>query len=158
MLDVLIIVFGIVLLLIGIAGCFLPVLPGPPIAYFSLLLLQLGQGKPFTAGFLIVVALVVALITLIDFIVPALGSKKWGGSRPGMIGAFVGVIAGLFFFPPIGFLIFPLLGSMVGELLNGRDINAAFKAATGTLAGLVFGSLLKLAMTLYIAFYFFTNL
>lgn len=158
MLEVVIIFLGVLLLLAGLAGCILPVLPGPPLAYLSLLLLQFWAEKPFTTGFLVLVALVVVLITLIDFLIPAIGSKKWGGSRYGMTGALIGVIAGLFFFPPIGFLVFPIVGALLGELLNGRELKIAFKAATGTLAGLFLGSMLKLALTLYIGYCFFTNL
>lgn len=151
-------VVGIFILLLGIIGCFVPVLPGPPLAYISLLLLQLGPEKPFSFDFLLITGAIVVIVTLLDYIVPALGTKKWGGSRYGMFGAFVGIVMGLFVFPPFGFLIFPLLGAMIGEILNGADTNKALKSAFGTLIGLVFGTVMKLSVTAYIAFYFFRNL
>lgn len=151
-------VVGVFILLLGIVGCFVPVLPGPPLAYISLLLLQFGPEKPFSLNFMLITGAIVLAVTLLDYIVPALGTKKWGGSRSGMLGALIGIVLGLFVFPPFGFLIFPLLGAMTGEILNGSDTNKAMKSAFGTLIGLVFGTVMKLSVTVYIAFYFFRNL
>lgn len=151
-------VAGVIIILLGVIGCFVPVLPGPPLAYISLLLLQLGSDKPFSMNFMLVTAGIVVIVTLLDYIVPALGTKKWGGSRYGILGAFIGIVMGLFIFPPFGFLIFPLFGAMAGEILNGSDTNKAFKSAFGTLIGLVLGTIMKLSVTVYIAFYFFSNL
>lgn len=149
---------GVFILLLGVIGCFVPVLPGPPLAYISLLLLQIGPEKPFSLNFMLISGAIVVVVTLLDYVVPALGTKKWGGSRYGMLGALIGIVMGLFVFPPFGFLIFPLLGAMIGEILNGADTNKAFKSAFGTLIGLVFGTVMKLSVTVYIAFYFFRNL
>jgi uncharacterized protein YqgC (DUF456 family) len=151
-------VVGIFILLLGVIGCFVPVLPGPPLAYISLVLLQLGPEIPFSLNFMLITGAIVVAVTLLDYIVPALGTKKWGGSRFGMLGALIGIVLGLFVFPPFGFLIFPLLGAMAGEILNGADTNKALKSAFGTLIGLVFGTVMKLSVTVYIAFYFFRNL
>lgn len=103
-------------------------------------------------------AVIVAGVTLIDYLIPAYGAKKWGGSRYGIIGALIGVVMGLFIFPPFGFIIFPLLGALVGEILNGATTNIAFKAAFGTFIGLLLGTLLKFSTTVIIAYFFFTNL
>lgn len=146
------------MLILGLIGCFLPVLPGPPLAYVSLLLLQIGPDKPFSLKFMLITAGIVIIVTLLDYVVPALGTKKWGGSRYGIIGAILGVVLGIFVFPPFGFLIFPLLGAMIGEILNGAETDKAFKSAFGTLIGLILGTVLKLSVTVYIAYYFFTNL
>jgi uncharacterized protein YqgC (DUF456 family) len=156
--EILLIVLGVLFMIIGIIGCFVPVLPGPPLAYVSLLLLQIGPEIPFSMKFMFIMAGVVAAVTILDYMTPAFGAKKWGGSRYGIIGALAGVAMGFFVFPPFGFIIFPFLGAMVGEVLNGADSNQAFKAAFGTLVGLLFGTMLKFSLTLVIAYYFFTNL
>ena len=156
--EVIIIIIGVLLIIIGLIGCFVPVLPGPPLAYISLLLLQTGSEAPFSIKFMLVMAGVVAAVTLLDYLIPALGAKKWGGSKYGIIGAFAGVVMGLFIFPPIGFFIFPLLGAIVGEVLNGANSNQAFKAAFGTFVGLLFGTMLKFSTTVIIAYFFFSNL
>lgn len=151
-------IFGIFLLCIAFVGCFVPALPGPPIAYAALLLAQLGPETPFSFQFMIIMALIVGGITIIDYMIPAFGAKKWGGSRFGIIGAVLGVLLGIFILPPFGFIIFPFAGAMAGEILTGARSDKAFKAAIGTLIGLLLGSLLKFSLTLIIAYYFFTNL
>lgn len=156
--DVLLIGFGIILILIGVVGCFIPVLPGPPVAYVSILLLQASSKSPYSLKFILILGGIVVVVTLVDYLVPSLGAKKWGGSKYGMIGAMIGVVMGLFFIPPFGFLIFPLLGALVGELIYGAETKTAFKSAFGTLAGLLFGTVLKLSLTGVIAYYFFSEL
>lgn len=156
--EVLLIVIGILLILLGIIGCFVPLLPGPPLAYISLLLLQIGPEIPFSFKFMLIMGSVVAMVALLDYLVPALGAKKWGGSKYGIIGALFGVVIGIFILPPFGFLVFPLLGAFVGEVLNGAGSNRAFKAAFGTLMGLLFGTMLKFSTTVIITYYFFSNL
>jgi uncharacterized protein YqgC (DUF456 family) len=151
-------IIGILFIILGLIGCFIPVLPGPPLAYISLLLLQLGPAVPFTFNFMMVMGIIVAIITAIDYFIPALGAKKWGGSRYGIIGALLGVVVGLFIFPPLGFVIFPFIGAIMGEIINGANTNKALKAAFGTLIGLIFGTMLKFSVSLIIAYYFFSNL
>jgi len=156
--EIFLIILGCLFLLAGLIGCFVPVLPGPPLAYIALLLLQIGPVVPFSLKFMFIMATVVAGVTFIDYLIPALGAKKWGGSRYGIIGALIGVIMGFFIFPPFGFIVFPLLGALVGEILNGASTNNAFKAAFGTFVGLLLGTLLKFSITIIIAYYFFSNL
>ena len=149
---------GIFLIILGIIGCFLPVLPGPPLAYIALVLLQIGPDSPFSSNFLIIMALVVVAVTILDYLIPVWGAKKWGGSRYGIIGAMVGVVIGLFIWPPFGFVVFPILGASIGEMLVGSDFKKALKSGLGTFVGLVFGTILKFSITIIIAYYFFTNL
>ena len=156
--EIFLIILGVIFILVGIIGCFVPALPGPPLAYISLLLLQVGPEVPFSLKFMIIIALVVVAISLLDYLIPAIGAKKYGGSRYGIIGAFAGVIMGVFIFPPIGFIIFPLLGALVGEILNGANSGQAFKAAFGTFVGLLLGTIIKFSATVMIAYFFFSNL
>lgn len=156
--EVFLITIGIVLILIGIIGCFVPILPGPPLAYISLILLQIGPASPFSMKFMLIMAGFVIAVTILDYFIPALGARKWGGSRFGIIGVLVGVVLGFFIFPPFGLIIFPLLGAFVGEVLHGSDSSHAFKAALGTFVGLLLGTLLKFSTTVIIAYFFFINL
>jgi len=156
--DFLLIFFGVILLLIGIAGCFIPAVPGPPVAYVSLLLLQLRESPPFTVTFLIMMAIVVVIVAIVDHFIPIVGAKRWGGTKAGMAGAFIGIVLGVFIWPPFGFIILPFLGALAGELLAGNSSNKALKAALGTIIGLIVGTILKLTLTIIIAWYFFVNL
>lgn len=156
--EIIIIIIGIIIIIIGLIGCFVPVLPGPPLAYISLVLLQFRTEATFSLQFMLIMAGIVAAVTLLDYLIPALGAKKWGGSRYGIIGVLVGVVMGIFIFPPFGLLIFPLLGAFAGEVLNGADSNKAFKAAFGTFVGFLIGTILKFSTSVIIAYYFFSNL
>ena len=149
---------GILVIILGIIGCFVPVLPGPPLAYVALILLQFGEVSPFTSKFLIIMGIVVVAVTMLDYMIPALGAKKWGGSKYGITGAMIGVVIGLFVLPPLGFVIFPIVGPTLGEMLVGVTFKNALKAGFGALVGLVLGTMHKFSITVIIAYYFFTNL
>jgi len=155
-LDYLWIGFGVILLFGGVLGCFIPALPGPPLAYFSLLLMQLTEVRPYSAKFLLIWALVVILVTILDYAIPPYATKKLGGSRNGIIGSTIGIIMGIFIFPPWGIIIFPFLGALVGEVLAGKERKAALKAAFGSFLGFISGVFLKLTVTLIIGYYFFS--
>ena len=93
--DVLLIVIGVILLVLGIVGSFVPMLPGPPLSYLSLLLLQFTSYHPFTARFLVIWAVVAAAIVVLDYVVPAYGTRVFGGTKKGQWGALIGVFAGI---------------------------------------------------------------
>ena len=148
---------GLVLLLLGIAGCFLPVIPGPPLCWASLLILQLHKEPPFTSDFLIVWAAVVIVVTLLDYYVPVWGTKKFGGTRYGNWGSAIGVITGIFIFPPFGIIIGPFLGAFIGEKIGGKDNRQALRSAWGSFAGFLAGTIMKLAVSLIMGYYFIIN-
>ena len=153
--DVVLIIIGIILLLIGFAGCIIPGLPGPPIAYIGLLIQVFKTENPFTTKFLIIWALIMVGVSLLDYIVPAIGTKKFGGSKRGVWGSVIGLFAGIFFFPPIGLIIGPFLGAFIGELTGGKETQSALKAGFGSFIGFITGVVLKLAVTGVMAYYFF---
>ena len=156
--DTFLIVIAIILLLAGIAGCIAPFLPGPPLAYGSLLLMQLTTRKPFSEEFLVIWAIVTLAVVLADYYIPIWGTKKFGGTKAGVWGATIGLVAGIFFFPPFGIIVGPFLGALVGELINNQDSNKAFRSAFGSFIGFVAGTLMKLGVTLVMGFYFFRAL
>ncbi len=133
--DILWISIGMLLLIVGIIGCILPVLPGQILAWGSLLILQLTSPPPFTAKFIVIWALITAGVTLMDYYVPIWGTKKLGGSKKGMWGATIGLVIGIFFFPPFGLIVGPFVGAFVGELIAGKDSNTAFKSGFGSFLG-----------------------
>jgi uncharacterized protein len=155
--DILWIIIGTITLLIGIAGCVLPVIPGQILSWGSLLILQMKSQSPFTADFILFWAMITAVVTLVDYYVPIWGTKKLGGSKYGMWGAATGLLIGIFFFPPFGLIIGPFLGAMLGELVAGKDSKVAFKSGLGSFAGFVAGTLMKLAVSLVMGYHFMTN-
>ena len=153
--DILLIVLGVVLILIGFVGCIIPGIPGPPFAYVALLIQNLKDDNPFTSKFLIIWLLITGFVTILDYIVPALGTKKFGGTKRGVWGSILGLFIGIFFFPPIGLIIGPFLGAFIGELTGGKETEIALKAGFGSFIGFLFGVTLKLVATGLMAYYFF---
>lgn len=155
--DILWIVIGSVVLVIGIIGCILPVIPGQILSWSSLLILQLTTKSPFTTEFLLIWALVTIGVTLLDYYVPIWGTKKLGGSKRGIWGATIGLVIGIFFFPPLGLIVGPFIGAFVGELSAGKDTNTAFKSGLGSFIGFLAGTMMKLVISFIMGYYFVIN-
>jgi len=152
--DTVLIVIAVILLIVGIAGCILPFLPGPPLAYGSLLLLQFTSKKPFSEEFLVIWAVVTLAVVLADYYIPIWGTKKFGGTKSGVWGSTIGLVLGIFFFPPFGIIIGPFLGAFIGELINNQDSKKAFRSAFGSFIGFIAGTVMKLGISLVMGFYF----
>ncbi|MDR0472530.1 MAG: DUF456 domain-containing protein [Treponema sp.] len=118
--SIILVIFAIILLLTGLLGAILPVLPGPPISFIGLLLLQWSGRGGFSPAFLWLAGIITIAVTVMDYILPALLTKRFGGSRMAVIGSTLGLIAGVIFFPPIGLIIGSFLGALIGELINNN--------------------------------------
>lgn len=140
-------------MVLGIIGCLVPVLPGPPFSFIGLILLHLSRFGQFSNTTLIILGAIAVVITILDYIVPVWGTRKFGGSKYGTRGATVGLIIGLFL-GPLGMILGPLFGAFVGEMIFKDDINYAIKAGFGSLLGFLAGIGLKLAASLIMTFYF----
>jgi uncharacterized protein YqgC (DUF456 family) len=158
--DYVLLILSILLLLAGFVGCLLPILPGPPLSFAAVILVHFSKFADFTANELIFLGLLALIVQVLDFIVPAWGTKKFGGSRMGTWGAIIGLIAGLFFLPAFGpFGIFtilggPFLGAYIGEKLEGKNSEKALRAAFGSFIGFLAGTMMKLVASTIIAIYF----
>ena len=95
---------------------------------------------------------------MLDYIVPIWGTKKFGGSKAGMWGAAIGLVIGIFVLPPLGIIVGPFAGAVIGETLTGKKAAEAFRAGLGSLLGLMMGVGLKLAASLAMTFYFVKEL
>ena len=124
--DILLVILSFCILIGGVVGCIIPAMPGPPLSYIALLLLQATRFADFSVKFLVITAIATVIVTVIDYVLPVWGTKKWGGSRAGTIGSVIGLFAGLFF-SPVGIIVGPFAGAVVGELIAGRDTNSAFR-------------------------------
>jgi hypothetical protein len=151
--DYILLIIGILLMVLGIIGCLVPVLPGPPFSFIGLILLHLSRFGQFSNTTLIILGVIAVVITILDYIVPVWGTRKFGGSKYGTRGATVGLIIGLFL-GPLGMILGPLFGAFVGEMIFKDDINYAIKAGFGSLLGFLTGIGLKLAASLIMTFYF----
>ncbi|MHC4971849.1 MAG: DUF456 domain-containing protein [Planctomycetota bacterium] len=155
MLSVLLIVLGIVLLVVGFVGCILPIVPGPPIAFLALICTSIDQGwAAYSPLEWAVLGALVAAVTVLDFLVPMMGAKRYGASRTAIWVSVVGMVVGLFLFPPFGMLVGAFVGAFLGELMAGKGSAEALQPAWGVFVGTVVGTGLKLAVCAVIAYYF----
>jgi len=141
--DVVLLILGIALMLVGLAGCVLPFLPGPPLCYVALLIQQLQSDPPYTTRFLLIWAGVTLVVTVLDYVIPLYGTRRFGGTKYGMWGCTIGLLVGLFF-PPLGLVIGPFVGAFVGEMIGKAQSEHALRAAVGSFMGFLAGTLLKL--------------
>ncbi len=152
---IVLIILGVVCLIVGIIGCVVPGLAGPPFSFLALILLSIAKRwEPFSSTFLIAMAAVTIIVTALDYIVPAAGAKKYGASKFGFWGAILGMIVGIIYLPPLGMIIGAFIGAFVGELLIGKQNSAALKAGLGVFVGIMIGILLKLIASGVMTFYF----
>lgn len=145
-------VLGILLMVAGIAGSILPILPGPPLCYIALLIQQLKTVAPYSTKFLITWAIITIVVTALDYLVPIYGAKRFGGSKYGLWGCTIGLFVGIFF-SPLGIIIGPFVGAFVGEIIGRKNSDEALKAAFGSFMGFVFGTLLKLVVCFVMGWY-----
>lgn len=152
--DILLVILAFVALLIGLLGCVVPILPGPPVSYVGLLLMRWSGYADFSTDFLIWMAVATVAVTVVDFFLPVWMTKRFGGSKKATLGAGLGLVVGIFVFPPLGMLLFPFLGALAGELINNSEDSAkAFKVAFASFAAFMLGTGLKLTLCGAMIFY-----
>ena len=146
--DVVFVIIGFICCIIGIFGSFLPVLPGPIISWVGLMLLYFTNFVEINYWILGITLFLTLLVSVLDYLIPAKGTKKFGGSKYGVYGTNIGLIIGLFF-PPIGFIIGLFIGAFIGELIyNSQDKKAALRAAFGAFLGFLASTFIKMMLCL----------
>ena len=152
--DIVLYILGGILMLLGLIGALVPILPGPPLSFIGLLLFHFTEPIEFSTSFLVTWAIIALAVTLLDYVIPMWGTKKFGGTKMGVRGATIGLIVGIFFFPPIGLILGPFVGAMIGELMqNSDDFTKALKSGMGSLIGFLLGTGLKLGTSLIMIVY-----
>ena len=151
--DILLTTLGAICILVGIIGSFIPVIPGPPLSWLGLLLLYNTEEVPFDPWFIVVTGAIALLATLLDYYLPVVGTKKYGGSKRGVWGAIIGLFVAVFFpiLGPFGILIWPFLGAFLGELSQQKSQKNALRAAWGSFLGFLAGTLIKFGISLVYA-------
>lgn len=150
-----IIILGLFIALLGLAGCIIPVIPGPPLSFLALILLSFAKNwEPFSSTFLIIMASLTIVVTILDYVVPAGWAKKYGASKSGVWGSMLGMPVGFFFFPPWGILIGGMVGALVGELIAGKEGSKALRAGWGIFVGYVLSTGLKLMFSGVLLFFY----
>ena len=179
--DVFLIILGSICLLLGIIGCVVPIIPGVPLAYLGLLCAHWTERAQLSWQELVIWGIITLIIQLLDYIVPAWGTKKFGGSKWGIWGSTIGLFLG-FFLGPLGIIIGPFAGAVVGELIyfnrqpqisttegvqlgSASDTNStqsnlhrALRAGFGSFIGLRTGTIIKCICCGLMIFYFIKEL
>ena len=141
--EIFLLVSAFLLIVIGILGCIIPGLPGTPLAYAGLWIAQATDRIEFSWQFLLIWGIVTIIVSVLDYVVPAWGTKRFGGTKYGVWGSTLGVFVGLFF-GPVGVILGPLVGAVLGEMFSGKELSAALKSGWGSFVGILFGTVLKL--------------
>jgi len=142
-----VLVITLVVILIGIAGTFVPILPGVPLVFVAIAAYGWHEGfQTVSPKYLVIIAGVTVLSLFVDYLSTYLGAKYFGSSRKGVYGAIIGSIIGLFMFPPVGLLFGPWVGAIIGEILEGNDWNKALRSGMGAVIGLFSGMAFKIML------------
>ena len=153
--DLLLLIVGLLLCLIGIVGSFLPIIPGPVTSWLGILLLNLTSAVEFNLNFVLITFTVAVSVGILDYVIPILGVKKLGGSRSGQIGTTVGLIVALVILGPIGIIIGPFMGALLGEMSTNKSFQNSLKPAFGSFIGVIVGSVIKFLISLSFLFFYF---
>lgn len=147
--EYILLILSLILMITGILGSFLPVLPGPPISWAGLLCIFFIKDIPYNYWLLGITLVITITISVLDYLIPAQGTKRFGGSKYGIWGTNIGLIVGLIAPIPLGFLIGPFVGALIGELLFDRgNLTRALKAATGSIIGFLTSTFIKFVVTI----------
>ena len=147
MLDVALYILAALLMLGGLAGSVLPVLPGIPMVFGGIWLAAAVDGyRHLGLWWLLAIGAIGAVGVIVDFAASALGAKRIGASPRALWGAGIGTVVGMFFGIP-GLVFGPFAGALLGELSSGNSVLRAAHVGVGTWLGLLFGTLLKLVLS-----------
>lgn len=141
--EIVLLIIAFICMVVGIIGCIVPGLPGVPISYAGMWIAQATERVDFTWQELLVWGIATIMVSVLDYVVPAWGTKQFGGTKYGVWGSTIGVFVGLFA-GPWGVVIGPLAGAILGELIGGKAAAEALRAGWGSFLGLLCGTILKL--------------
>lgn len=152
---IVLIIIGFIFLIIGIVGCILPGMAGPPFSFLALILLSIAKKwEAFSVEFLLIMAGITVVVMVLDYVMPAAGARKYGSSRAGFWGAVIGMIIGLIYAPPLGMIIGAFLGAFVAEYIAGKPGIEALRAGWGVFLGVMVATIFKLVASGVMTFYF----
>ncbi|MFR9603697.1 MAG: DUF456 domain-containing protein [Rikenellaceae bacterium] len=155
--DIALSILALLLSMIGIIGAIIPI-PGIIFSYAALICVYFCGYSGLTVSDMVIWAVVSVVVSIIDFWLPPFFTKKFGGSNAGVIGSMVGLVAGLIFFPPVGIIVGPMFGAILGELIHDKsDIEKAFKIGLASFAAFIFGTGLKLIAALWMLWVFLSR-
>ncbi|MGE5389896.1 MAG: DUF456 domain-containing protein [Deltaproteobacteria bacterium] len=154
--DSLVLGLAIILMLIGLAGTIMPALPGVTLIFLTIAAYGWYEGfHSITAYYLIILAGLTLLSHVVEYLSAYWGAKKYGSSKYGTWGAIIGMLLGIFVFPPLGIFIGAFAGALVGEYITCKNWEKAARAGLGTLVGILSGMVFNVILALGMIISFF---
>ncbi len=154
MIETALIIFGLLIAVVGLIGCIIPAIPGPPLNFLSLVILELAIVDAFPADFYFLWGGIAIAVTVLDYVLPIMGAKVYKASGSGIWGSIIGMILGILFFPPFGMILGLFIGAVRGELIAGKEEWEALKIGSVTFLASMLMIIIKLAASGIMTFYF----
>jgi uncharacterized protein len=152
--DIFLLIISALFIVLGLFGSVLPILPGPPLSWLGLLILHLSKAVQMNTTLIIITGITAIIISVLDYMIPVIGTKKFGGTKYGMIGTSIGLVIGLISPIPGGIIFGPIIGAYIGEILNKSDSKLAIKAALGSFIGFIASTFIKFIVAIiYLGIY-----
>lgn len=131
----------VILLILGILGTFLPILPGLVLSLAGLLIYKYGTDADLSVLYIWVFVILTLASVVLNYVIPAKTNRKYGGTRWGSIGSIIGTFIGIFLPIPLGFLVGMFAGVFIGELLHdSKDMKKALQSTKGAFIGFIYGT------------------
>ncbi|MED5355081.1 MAG: DUF456 domain-containing protein [Bacteroidota bacterium] len=141
--DLFLIIISSLLIILGMVGSFMPIIPGPLTSWFGLFIFNLIPTVEIDNTILVITFIISIIIFILDNLIPIYGSKYFGATKYGIIGASIGLVVGILSPIPFGILIGPIFGALIGELMFNNDLKKSIKSSIGVLIGFLASSLIK---------------
>jgi uncharacterized protein YqgC (DUF456 family) len=139
---------------VGVVGCIVPGIPGPPLNFAAIILLKIAFPDQVSWIVLILFGIISLAVTILDYAIPMIGGKLFKASRSGIIGSTIGMLIGIFIFPPFGIFIGLVVGAIVGEIISGKTKIQATKTGAGIFVLSILAMIIKLVVSLIMSLYF----
>ena len=157
--EILGLLLAVLFFIAGIAGTFLPVLPGAALIWLGMLVYGLIAGfEKLSLGFFIGQGLAVFLVYFIDYAANAWGVRRYGGSKAAALGSLAGIVLGILFMGPIGIVFGPFIGAVAGELVAQKPLTSAIRTGVGSIIGMIGGLAFKMVVEAGMIIWFFVAL
>ena len=147
--SVFLIILAFILIIVGVVGTFIPMFPGLPIGWLGLFVAFFSPSCTISIWTLVITFLLMLIVTVLDYVIPARMVKKSGGTKSGERGAIIGSLSGIIFVNPIILIFGSFIGALIGEIINdSKDMKKAIKSAFSSFIGFLLGTGIKAFLVL----------